>query len=458
MTSGMTTFNTLSHPDIRAAFLSLFRLSWPVVGTRLGIQLMALMDTVVVGQYSSDQLGYHTLAISISWIFGLTGMGLLMGIQVKTAHFLGANDLHRIGAVFQRGMGYALVLGVVCVGLILSLGPWILRLMVSDEIRHATLMPLSLFAVTIPFFLVSMACSQFLEGLGKTRPVMVGTLLANGVNLVLLLIFVPSQISVFGVMINGAVGAAVATLIARTALMVGLLVYVLTLKEAKPYGLLERQDPDPQGAVEQRHIGYATGASYFIEVLAFVGMTLFAGHVGAQAVASWAIILNFASVVFMVPVGISVGCSVLVGTAYGAKDAAGLALMGKVSFVAAAVFMALVVVGVIIGLEPLTRLYTHDVQLIDTVKAGFLLSCVFFIPDGLQVVASQALRARQDIFAPTLIHYISYGAIMLPLGYVFCITLNGGVAGLIWAVIAASALSGTFQTARYLWLDRKVPV
>ncbi|MEI9905663.1 MAG: hypothetical protein WDN06_18290 [Asticcacaulis sp.] len=43
---------------------------------------------------------------------------------------------------------------------------------------------------------------------------------------------------------------------------------------------------------------------------------------------------------------------------------------------------------------------------------------------------------------------------MLPLGFLFCLTLHGGVAGLIWAVVVASALSGTFQTARFLWLDR----
>ena len=42
------------------------------------------------------------------------------------------------------------------------------------------------------------------------------------------------------------------------------------------------------------------------------------------------------------------------------------------------------------------------------------------------------MRARKDILAPTVIHYISYGAIMLPLGLVFSILFGWGVAGLVW--------------------------
>ncbi len=82
--------------------------------------------------------------------------------------------------------------------------------------------------------------------------------------------------------------------------------------------------------------------------------------------------------------------------------------MGRVSFVSAAGFMTVVVLGVLIGSDLITRFYTHDATLIPVVRAGLLLSCLFFIPDGLQVVAAQALRARKDIVAPTIIHYVSY--------------------------------------------------
>jgi MATE family multidrug resistance protein len=157
----------------------------------------------------------------------------------------------------------------------------------------------------------------------------------------------------------------------------------------------------------------------------------------------------------MVPMGLSAGCSVLVGKAFGAGDFAAVARMGRVSFIAAAGFMICVVIFTLLFSGVISHFYSHDAHLLPTVQMGLLLSCWFFIPDGLQVVAAQALRARRDILVPTVIHYVSYGAIMLPLGYIFCLTLGWGVAGLIWAVAVASLISGTFQTTRFLWLDRR---
>ena len=423
--------------------------------SRVGVVLMGLMDTIVVGQYSSTQLAFLMLASALHWVPAVSGIGLLMGIQVKTAQFLGAGDQHRVGAVFQRGLGYALVLGVAFMAVLLVAGFGFLDLIEPPEMARGAQLPLALFALSMPLFLVGIACTQFLEALSRTRDVLIGTLAANALNVVLLLVLVPGHLVVFGFEISGAVGAAAATLIARSAQGIGLLVHVLTLKEARPFGLLDRQAADPAGAAEQRHVGYATGAAYFIEVAAFAGMTLFAGRVDETAVASWAIVLNFASVVFMVPMGLSAGCSVLVGKAYGAGDGVGVARMGRVSFVSAAGFMGLVVVSVLVGAGLLTRFYTHDAALMPFVREGLLLSCLFFIPDGLQVVAAQALRARKDILAPTVIHYVSYGLVMLPLGFVFCLTFGWGVAGLIYAVAVASLISGGFQTGRFLWLDKK---
>jgi MATE family multidrug resistance protein len=436
--------------DTRAAFAALYRLSWPVAASRVGVMLMAFLDTVIVGRYSSAELSFLMLSQALFWVPAVASMGLLMGIQVKTAHFLGAGDLHRIGAVFQRGMMYAVVLGFGLTVLLLVAGMGFLTWVVKPELAAGARAPLIVFSASMPLFLVLTGCSQFLEALSRTRDVMITTLVANGLNVVLLLILVPGHVPG----IHGAMGAAVATLIARSLQAVALFVHILRLKETKPFDLLGRQAPDREAAVEQRHIGYAAGASYFIEAAAFAGMTMFAGRISEEAVAAWSIILNFASIVFMVPMGLSAGCSVLVGKAFGAHDREGLKRMGRVSFVSAAAFMMLVVFLMLLFAGPITGLYTVDPALQPLVHQGLLLSCLFYIPDGLQVVAAQALRARKDVLAPTVIHYLSYGAIMLPLGFVFALTFGWGTAGLVGAVVVASAVSGTFQTGRFLWLDR----
>ncbi|MDC7683459.1 MATE family efflux transporter [Asticcacaulis sp. BYS171W] len=438
-----------------SAFKELFHLSWPVVGSRLGFMLMGLMDTLVVGHYSAAELGYHSLAWAPTSIFLVTSIGLLVGIQVKTAHFMGAGEPHRIGAAFRRGMLYALILGFGSMVLLWLAGPTILHAAVKPELAAGASAPLLVFALSMPFYMVSVAVSEFLEGLGRTRPGMVFTWAGNVVNAALLFLLVPGIITIPGLDSDGAMGAALSTMVARGLVMVALLVYLLTLPGVAEYKLLSRHAPDPQGAREQRQIGYAAGASYFIEVAAFAGMTFYAGRISEAAVAVWAIVLNFASVVFMVPMGLAIGCSVLVGRAFGAQDPQGIARMGRVSFASAAAFMFCVCAVVLLGSQWISAGYTSDDALRPGVQAALLLACLFFVPDGIQVVAAQALRARQDVVVAPVLHYIAYGFIMLPAGYWLALHLKLGVPGLLYAAAIASWLSASLLLGRFLWLDKK---
>ena len=442
-------------PETRAAFAALYRLSWPVVMSRLGFMLMGLMDTLVVGHFSSAELGFHSLAWAPTSVFLVTSIGLLVGVQVKTAHFVGGNEPHRIGGTFQRGMVYALILGFGSMVLLWLAGPVILKATVRPAIAAGAAGPLLVFALSMPFYMVAVAVSEFMEGLGRTRPGMIFTWGGNIINVALLLVLVPGIVRIPGIDSDGAMGAAISTFVARGLVTIGLVVYLFTLKGVKHLRLLGRHAPDPEGAREQRQVGYAAGASYFIEVAAFAGMTFFAGRISEEAVAVWAIVLNFASIVFMVPMGLAIGCSVLVGRAYGAEDPPGIARMGRVSFISAAGFMLAVCITVLLGSQWLAAGYTSEAALRIGVQAALLLACLFFIPDGVQVVAAQALRARQDVLVAPVLHYIAYGLVMLPLGYLFSLHLRLEVPGLIYACAIASWMSAMLLVARFIWLDRK---
>jgi MATE family multidrug resistance protein len=83
------------------------------------------------------------------------------------------------------------------------------------------------------------------------------------------------------------------------------------------------------------------------------------------------------------------------------------------------------------------------------------LCTIFFIVDALQVVAAQALRARGDVWLPTAMHLLSYGLIMIPLGWALAIPLGGGLNGIVWGIIIASFVSAALLLGRWAWLSRK---
>ncbi|HVK42087.1 MAG TPA: MATE family efflux transporter, partial [Phenylobacterium sp.] len=74
---------------VRAETAELWKLSWPVVLSRLGIMVMGLSDAIVVGRFSATQLGYHALAWAPTSVVVTMAVGLLTGVQVMTARRIG---------------------------------------------------------------------------------------------------------------------------------------------------------------------------------------------------------------------------------------------------------------------------------------------------------------------------------------------------------------------------------
>jgi MATE family multidrug resistance protein len=274
---------------------------------------------------------------------------------------------------------------------------------------------------------------------------------ANLVNLGLDLLLVPGT---FGLPALGAVGSAWATFGARAFLAAALLAHILRMKDARSLGLFDRFQDGRAAAAEQRRLGYGAGLSQLVESGAFSGMNLVVGSVSALTVAGWAVVLNFSSIVFMTPLGISVACAVLVARAYGARDEAGVRRAAILGFGLAAVY-GLVAAGAVIPLRgAIAAAYTSNPALAAAAGAALGLAALFLCPDAIQVVAAQALRARGDVLAPTLTHVLSYALVMLPLGWLLTLRLHQGLSGAVVAVILASLMSAALLLGRFWMLDR----
>ena len=431
----------------------LLKLAWPVVIARLGITAFGLVDAIVVGQYSARQLGFHSLGWAPTMIVLGAGVGLLQGVQVMTARHVGEGRREAAGGVLRRGVVYSLWLGLGSTAVLALFGPPFLRAMgLEPDLAAGAGRALEVFAWSLPFYFVANAGIFFLEALGKPKPGMIAMWTANGVNLVANLWLVPGH---SGLPVEGAVAAGWATFASRAALAAWVLIYIWRMPEARALGVFSKPIDGPKAAAEQRRIGYGAGASMFIEIGAFAAMTLIAGQIGAFEAAAWTSVLNVGAFIFMGPLGLSAATAVLVGRAYGAQDRHGVVRAGLVGFGVTAVLTTVICLLVAPGRDLIALAYTHDPRLLAMIAPALVLSCLFFIPDGQQVVAAQALRARGDVWLPTACHLISYAVLMIPLGVWFAHGLHMGVNGLVWAVIVASFVSGGLLTARFLWLARK---
>lgn len=451
--STSTTSSGGRHPVVRAELAELLKLAGPVVLSRLGIMAMGLTDVIVVGRYSATQLGYHALGWAPTSVVLTMAIGLLLGVQVMTARAIGEGRREATGAVLRRGLSYAVWIGLASMVVLMLAGPAFLQnIKLEPDLAQGASRALLVFAVSLPVYAVSVTATFWLEGLGRPGPSAVAMWVANIVNLVLALLLVPGT---FGLPALGAVGAGWATVGARAFLAVALVVFILRMPEARALGVFDKPPRDRAAEAEQRRIGFGAGASNVFEVASFAGMNVIAGWISGLAVAAWAIALNVVAIIFMAPLGLATATAVTVGRAYGARDAAGVRRAGLIAFAVTLAF------GIVISLVVwptsglLAMAYTTDKATLAMAGAAIALSCLFLIPDALQVVVAHALRARGDVWMPTFTHLASYILVMTPLAWWLAIPMKMGLTGILWAVIVASFLSAGLLLARFALLSRR---
>ena len=437
----------------RADLAELLRLAGPVVASRVGVMTMGLTDTIVVGRFSAVELGYQALAWSLVAVVLVTAMGLLGGVQVMASRAMGEGHPKEAGAALRRGVVYAFWIGVASTLVLLAVGPALLHASgISRALADGAVPPMIALALSLPVYCVSVAGGSWLEGLGRPRPVVVFMALANVVNLVVNLILVPGH---FGFPALGATGASVATCVSRVFLTVIVLVYVARMPDARALGVFDKPHPDRARASEQRRIGYGNGASSFFEVAAFSAMTFIAGSIGGLVVAAYTVVLNVVSFVFMFPLGLATATAVLVGRAYGARRPAALNRAAFIGFAVTLIFGVIAVLVVWPASGLIAAGYTSDPATITMGAAGLALACWFLVPDAMQVVVAQCLRARGDVFPPTMTHLASYILVMVPAAWFLAIHRGWGITGIITGITIASFISAGLLLGRFWMLARQ---
>lgn len=423
------------------------RLSWPVIIARFGVMAMALVDTIMVGHYSTTELAYLSIGQMPFMPVFLILLGLLMGTVVMTSSAFGAENFKECGAVWRRSMPYAVYLGLF--GMVISLFGEALLLaggQTDDLARHGGRI-MFILGLGLPAYMVTVTGSLFLEGIKRPKPAMVAMLIANGVNVFLNWVLVYGHLG-FDAM--GAEGSAISTAVIRWMLALSLVAYIWTMRDQATFGIRLAPAGGWRAWAEQRHVGYSSAFSIGGESLAFAGMGMLAGWLGETSLAAYSIAHNLVSMAFMVSLGVGSATVVRVGIARGRGDRADLQLAGWTGLALNTVFMG--GLGLLFALAPglLAAVYSNDASVLAVAAPLIAFSGILIVSDGGQSVMVNALRGSGGIWAPALIQNFAFMVVMLPLGWWLAIHGGGGALGLFQAMLVATLVSLLLLSARFL--------
>ncbi len=445
MTSGTLAGRILPRPGELRAML---RLAVPVVLVQVGMMLMGVVDTVMVGHLAAgdSSIGLAAVALGHLYFFGIGvfGMGTLMVLDPVVAQAVGARDAAAVARGIQRGVLLAIILAVPAIAVLLVAGPVLgLAHQPAEVVPLAAAYTLRLAPGVLPFFLF-IVLRQSLQALHRTAAILIAILAANLVNggLNWVLIFGHGPVPPMGVL-----GSAWATTASRW-LLAGLLV-ILSWKHLRPHlrqRLPEVWDPAPLGRMLR--LGLPIGFQYMLEFGAFALVALMMGWLGTRQMAGHQVAINLASLTFMVPLGVGDAASVLVGHAVGRADPAGARRMARAAFVCGTVFMSCTALLFLTVPDFLAGLYTPDASVLAVAVVLIPLAGVFQVFDGLQVVAGGILRGLGETRVAMLVNILGYWLLGLPVSYLLCFRAGMGPVGLWWGLVLGLAVVATVLLVR----------
>lgn len=438
----------MTFPTLLAESRTTIRLAVPLIIGQLGQMLISLSDTLMLGWLGVTPLAACSFANTLIYLPMMFGIGMSMAVSIRVSQARGADDPAAARAALRHGLHITIALGLLTLAGAFALLPF-LGLFRQDP-RVIAIVPdfLLLVAASMIPAMASMAVKNHADAMNRPWPVFWISIGGVALNILLnwLLIF-----GKWGAPELGLEGAAVATLIARTAALVGMIVWCrgdAALREWVPIRWL--RPPDWAGVKDLLRTGFPASMQLLAEVSAFVAATLIIGNMGEAALASHQVAIQCAATVFMVPLGISMALTVRVGEAFGARNHAAMRPIVVSGWAMGAACMLVSASSFILLNDELAGLFIDDPAVRRVAASLLVVAGAFQFCDSMQIIAAGALRGLDDVKIPAWLALGAYWVVSIPVGWVLAYPAGLGVTGMWWGITLGLTITAVLL-GRRIW-------
>jgi len=436
----------------RALLRELTRLAWPVLVAQTAVVGNGVIDTMMAGRLSAEDLAAVGIGAAIYITVFVTCMGVLAAVTPMVAHRYGAGHFQEIGEEVRQAAWLALVLALAGFVALQFPGPLLALSHLTPAVEAKVRAYLSALSWGLMPALAFRMFYGFQTGIGRPRVIMAFNLIGLAAKVPLNMLYV------FGVGL-GAAGFAAAT--ATIAWLTALLSWGWCARQSDYacYGIFERfSRPRFAALAELLRTGLPIGATFLVDVTAFTSMALFIARLGPVMSAAHQIASNLAVLCFMLPMSIGHAALVVCGHALGAGDrrrARHAAIIGMTVGTTASLALACLL---FVGAEFLAGLYTSE-PAVREIAAGLIAIVAFYhVADGLQGVAVNVLRGYKKTTVPMLVYVVALWGVGLFGGYLLGLTDTFGkplgAAGFWIAAAGSLALAGIIVLMYFLRVSR----
>ena len=428
------------------------KLSLPLIISQITVVAMTFVDTVMAGRLGSTTLAAVAVGSALWSSAILFVFGILMAISSVVSAMDGAQEQHKIAPFFRQVLWLALILGLTFTVIILLMDPLFELFDTEPEvIPEATsyLHALAWGALPLSFFV---AFRYLADGLSVTKTTMYVSFLGLLLNIPL------NYILMFGKLGFPAMGAQGCGYATATVFTIQMLAYIGITHKHKiigSYNIFSQLDrPDWSEIGRFFKLGFPVGMSMFAEVGFFAIITLLASSLTKEIVAAHQIALNFSSLLFMVPLGLSMGITIRVGNAVGRKNPVDIKNAGFYGISLVLITQVIAALVTILFAPQIVGLYIDDHEVAKVAIGLLFFAAVFQLSDGIQVAAAGALRGIKDMNFIMFSNLFSFWLLGFITSWYLCFELQMGAKGLWIGIIVGLTAAAVLNIFRFKYKSK----
>ncbi len=439
----------------RTSFVQVLKLSLPLAAVQLGNQALGAVDTAFAGRISPVALSATGIGSSI--FFAVVGLGLGLGIALDPliAQAFGANRREEGRHSLWVGIVVLLLISLP-LSAVIALFAWKLEAMgIGSEIAVQVRAYMWARLPSLAPLLLSIAIRSWLQADRITRPILIAAVATNIINAIADYVLIygdaalgPWSFLPFAIEPQGVAGIGWASTVSSTG---QLLVMLLFCKNILP----PRFDEFKRVAWRILKLGIPISLHIGVEIAIFSAMHVIAGRMGKIPSAAHQTALVIASGSFSMCLGIGAASCVEVGRALGKQSQKEVRHAGFAGMGLGAALMLSIAVFMWVMPEKLAAVFTNDPRVIQLAAQLLRIAGVFQLVDGLQTVATGALRGLGDSRFAFLVNLGAHWGLGLPFGLWLAYPVGMGVAGLWWGVTLSLTLVAIALVWRFRQLARR---
>lgn len=427
----------------------------PILITQIALYLMTFFDILMTSKYSITHLAGVSIGSSL-WVPVYTALtGILIGITPIVAQLIGAKKKKDVRTFVHQGFYIGILLSIVVfVGIFLVIDPVLNLIPLEASVRIVAKKYLLMLCIgLIPLFLYSVLRS-FIDALGKTRVSMFIILVSAPINIVLNYLLIYGKL---GLPELGGVGAGLASAITYWLILLIAIIIVLRSNPFAELQIFHRWTKPSLVKIRMlMKIGVPIGLSLFAETTIFSAVTILMSVYSTEVISAHQIAMNFTSLLYMVPLSIAMGATILVGHEIGANRFADARTYSWLS-VATAICFSLVSISILLLFrEQIASVYTNDKYVIELTVQFFFFAALFQLSDAIQAPVQGALRGYKDVTITFIMAIISYWIIGLPTGYILANYTSFERFGYWIGLIVGLSIGAITLTIRLVYLQKKM--